>query len=78
MRGRRKSAKRTLEDGDGGVDSSSLLEEGSDSSAGSLRSDKDDIDVGGRNDLGLKVAKSQTEMEKRKSALKARAGGNSL
>lgn len=42
-----------LEDGDGRVDSSSLKEEGSDGSAGSLGGDEDDVDVGGGNNTGL-------------------------
>ena len=42
-----------LEDGDGSVDSSSLLEEGSDGSARSLGGSEDDIDVLGWYDLGV-------------------------
>jgi hypothetical protein len=42
-----------LEDGNGRVDTTTLLEESSDSSAGSLRSDKDDIYVSWDIDLGL-------------------------
>jgi hypothetical protein len=42
-----------LEDGDGGVDTTSLPEESSDSSARALGSDEDDIDIGRNIDLGL-------------------------
>ena len=41
-----------LEDGDGGVDATALLEEGADSAAGALRGDEDDVNVGGDLDLG--------------------------
>jgi hypothetical protein len=42
-----------LEDGDGGVDTSSLEEEGSDSSSRSLGGDEDNVNVLGGDDLGL-------------------------
>jgi hypothetical protein len=42
-----------LEHGDGGVDTTSLTEESSDSSARALGSNEDDIDIGGNVDLGL-------------------------
>jgi len=42
-----------LEDGDGGVDTSSLEEEGSDSSSRSLGGDEDNVNILGRDDLGL-------------------------
>lgn len=42
-----------LEDGDGGVDTSSLEEKGSDSSSRSLRGDEDNVNVLGGDDLGL-------------------------
>ena len=42
-----------LVNGDGRVDSSSLEEQGSDGSTGSLGSDEDDVDVGGGDDTGL-------------------------
>lgn len=42
-----------LEDSDRGVDSSTLKEEGSDSSTGSLGSDENDIDIGRRDDTSL-------------------------
>ena len=41
-----------LEDGDGGVDATALLEEGADSTAGALGGDEDDVNVGGYLDLG--------------------------
>jgi hypothetical protein len=41
-----------LEDGDGGVDATALLEEGADSAAGALGGDEDDVNVGGNLDLG--------------------------
>jgi hypothetical protein len=41
-----------LEDGDGGVDTTALTEEGADSAAGTLWSDKDDIDVSWNLNLG--------------------------
>jgi hypothetical protein len=42
-----------LEDGDGRVDTSSLEEEGSDSSSRSLGGDEDNVNVLGGDDLGL-------------------------
>jgi hypothetical protein len=42
-----------LPDGDGRVDTTTLKEEGSDGTARTLGSDEDDIDVRGRDDLGL-------------------------
>ena len=42
-----------LEDSDGRVDTSSLEEEGSDSSSRSLRGDEDNVNVLGGDDLGL-------------------------
>lgn len=41
-----------LVDGDGGVDTTALTEEGADCAAGALGGDEDDIDVGGNLDLG--------------------------
>jgi hypothetical protein len=41
-----------LVNGDGGVDTTALTEEGSDSSARSLRGNKDDIDIGWDLNLG--------------------------
>ena len=41
-----------LEDGNGGVDTTALTEEGSDGAAGTLGGNEDDIDVGGDVDLG--------------------------
>ena len=40
-----------LEDGDGGVDATALLEEGADSAAGALGGDEDDVNVGGDLDV---------------------------
>jgi hypothetical protein len=48
-----------LEDGDGGVDTSSLEEESSDSSSGTLWCDEDDIDVLGGDNVGLKVSEGR-------------------
>lgn len=42
-----------MEDGDGGVDTTSLAEESSNSSARALGGNEDDIDIGGNIDLGL-------------------------
>lgn len=41
-----------LVDGDGGVDTTALTEEGADGTAGALGGDEDDVDVGGNLDLG--------------------------
>jgi hypothetical protein len=41
-----------LEDGDRGVDTTALTEEGADGAAGALGSDEDDVNVGGDFDLG--------------------------
>jgi len=41
-----------LEDGNGGVDTTALTEEGADGAAGTLGGNEDDIDVGGDVDLG--------------------------
>lgn len=41
-----------LEDGDGGVDTTALTEEGADGTARTLGGDEDDVDVGGNIDLG--------------------------
>jgi hypothetical protein len=41
-----------LEDGNGGVDTTALTEEGADGTAGTLGGNKDDVDVGGDLDLG--------------------------
>jgi hypothetical protein len=43
-----------LVNGDGRVDSSSLEEEGSNGSAGTLGGDENDVDVSGGNDTGLR------------------------
>jgi hypothetical protein len=42
-----------LEDGDGGVDTTPLTEEGTDGAARALGGNEDDIDIGGNIDLGL-------------------------
>ncbi len=42
-----------LEDGDGGVDTSALKEEGSNGSARTLGGDEDDVDIGRWDDTGL-------------------------
>jgi len=42
-----------LVDGNGGVDTTAVLEESSDSSSGSLGGNEDDIDIGGNINLGL-------------------------
>ena len=42
-----------LPDGDGGVDTTTLLEESADSSARALGGNEDDINISGRNDLGV-------------------------
>ena len=41
-----------LVDGNGGVDTAALTEEGADGAAGALGGDEDDVDVGGNLDLG--------------------------
>jgi hypothetical protein len=41
-----------LEDGDGGVDTTALTEEGADGTAGTLGGNEDDVNVGGDFDLG--------------------------
>jgi hypothetical protein len=41
-----------LEDGEGGVDTSTFFEEGTDGTTGTFWGDEDDVDVGGGNDAG--------------------------
>jgi hypothetical protein len=53
-----------LEDGDGRVDTSSLEEEGSDSSSGTLGGDEDDINILGGDDLGLNVSDGPLDAKK--------------
>jgi hypothetical protein len=45
-------ASNVLEDGDGGVDTTALTEEGADGTAGTLGGNEDDVNVGGDFDLG--------------------------
>jgi hypothetical protein len=56
-----------LPNGDGRVDTSALEEEGSDSSSGSLGGDEDDVDVLGRDNVGLEMsAATMTTMSRKR------------
>lgn len=55
-----------LPNGDGRVDTSALEEEGSDSSSGSLGGDEDDVNVLGRDNVGLKKSAVTTTTMSRK------------
>lgn len=57
---KRQHHKRTLEDGDRGVDSTTLLEESADGAARSLGGDEDDIDVLRGDDTGLTGGKPES------------------
>lgn len=62
LRHARKRRRHTLEDSNGRVNTSTLLEKSSDGSSGSLRGDKDDINIGGGDDLGLKILNQNKEL----------------